>query len=94
MNCIWPGGIATPLLAGPLGGTEEALQTIRPLLAPMQAIRRAALPEDVANAALWLASDEASFVTGHVRVVDGGLTAGAQWWQPLPQMRTDQPMQG
>ena len=94
VNCICPGGIATPLLAGPLGGTEEAVQTIRPLMAQMQPIRRAGLPEDIANAALWLASDEASFVTGHALVVDGGLTAGVQWSQQFPQMRTYQPLSG
>ena len=94
VNCICPGGMATPLLAGPLAGTGEALQTIRPLLAQVQPIRRAGLPEDVAYAALWLASDEASFVPGLALVVVGGLTAGVRWSQQLPQTRTDQPMQG
>ena len=39
-------------------------------------LRRIAKPEEIANAALFLASDEASFVTGTVLVVDGGITAG------------------
>jgi hypothetical protein len=38
---------------------------------------------DIANAALWLASSESSFVTGHALVVDGGLTAGRRWSEGL-----------
>jgi NAD(P)-dependent dehydrogenase (short-subunit alcohol dehydrogenase family) len=37
------------------------------------------LPEDIAAAAAWLASDDASFVNGHALVVDGGLTGGEPW---------------
>ena len=48
-----------------------------------QPIRRAGLPEDIANAALWLASDESSFVTGHALVVDGGVSAGQMWTQQM-----------
>jgi len=38
--------------------------------------RRLGRPEDIAHATVFLASDEASYVTGHVLVVDGGLTLG------------------
>jgi NAD(P)-dependent dehydrogenase (short-subunit alcohol dehydrogenase family) len=41
-------------------------------MAQMQPIRRAGQPLDIAQAALWLASDESSFVTGQAIVVDGG----------------------
>jgi NAD(P)-dependent dehydrogenase (short-subunit alcohol dehydrogenase family) len=43
-------------------------------MARMQPIPRAGMPTDIANAALWLASDESSFVTGQCIVVDGGYT--------------------
>ena len=42
----------------------------------MQTIRRAGLPEDIANAALFLASDSSSFITGVTLKVDGGLLSG------------------
>jgi NAD(P)-dependent dehydrogenase (short-subunit alcohol dehydrogenase family) len=92
VNCICPGGIATPLLAGALGGTEESLQLVRTALVGFQPIRRSGLPEDIANAALWLSSDEASFVTGQAFIIDGGLTAGRQWDTQPEFMRTHQPM--
>jgi hypothetical protein len=42
----------------------------------MQAIRRAGIPEDIANAALFLASDDSSFVSGITLLVDGGMLSG------------------
>ncbi len=93
VNCICPGGIATPLLAKGLGGTEEAVGMVRLALANLQPIRRSGEPEDIAAAALWLASDDAAWVTGQAIVVDGGLTAGPRLWSELPEgMRTYQPM--
>jgi hypothetical protein len=47
----------------------------------MQPIPRAGEPADIANAACFLASDEASFISGHALVVDGALTAGS-WTNP------------
>jgi hypothetical protein len=49
----------------------------------MQPIRRSGLPDDIAQAALWLAGDESSFVNGHALVVDGGLVGGRQWSEVL-----------
>jgi NAD(P)-dependent dehydrogenase (short-subunit alcohol dehydrogenase family) len=92
VNCICPGAIATPLLARGIGGTAEAVEMIKPILATVQPLKRSGLAEDIANAALWLASDEASFVTGHALVVDGGMTAGTQWSLQPEVMRTHRPM--
>lgn len=79
-NCICPGGILTPILYAnphsPAGPVDPEL--VRGFLTQAQPIRRAGLPEDIANAALWLASEESSFVTGQAIVVDGGWTAAAR----------------
>lgn len=76
VNCICPGGIVTPILYNsPLTGASIDPDTMRSLMTIVQPIPRAGEPADIANAALWLASDEASFVTGQSIVVDGGITA-------------------
>jgi len=80
VNCICPGVIATPLFAKAVGlppeVADQTIESIKPALTNRQPIRCPGLPEDVARAALWLASDDSSFVTGHALVVDGGLTGG------------------
>lgn len=83
VNAICPGGTATPIFAGQLalGGNMDYAGAVKPLLAMMQPIPRAGEPEDIANAACFLASDEASFITGQALTVDGGLTAGS-WTHP------------
>ncbi|MCG8346780.1 MAG: glucose 1-dehydrogenase [Chloroflexales bacterium] len=83
VNCICPGGIATPIFGTAVGLSQEAarqtVEAMQTILATVQPIRRAGLPEDIARAAVWLASDDASFVNGHALVVDGGLTGGHMW---------------
>jgi NAD(P)-dependent dehydrogenase (short-subunit alcohol dehydrogenase family) len=83
VNCICPGAIATPIFGKGLGLSIERAEEIVPLmkgvLENLQPIKRSGLPDDVAQAALWLASDEATFVNGHALVVDGGLTGGRSW---------------
>ncbi len=83
VNCISPGGIATGIFAKALGApTEEAEQSVEMVkgaLAGMQPIPRAGLPEDIALAAVFLASDGSTFINGHNLVVDGGLIGGRFW---------------
>jgi NAD(P)-dependent dehydrogenase (short-subunit alcohol dehydrogenase family) len=70
VNSICPGPIETPLLAELL--RDPARRERRLVHVPMGRFGR---PEEIAAAALFLASDEASFVTGSALVVDGGITA-------------------
>ena len=74
VNTICPGFIETPLLRSTfqMPGLEAQADRIR----DAHQLGRFGQAVEVANAALFLASDEASFVTGHALVVDGGYTAG------------------
>jgi NAD(P)-dependent dehydrogenase (short-subunit alcohol dehydrogenase family) len=83
VNCISPGGIATGIFGKALGlpteAAEKTAEALKAGLAKMQPIPRAGLTDDIANAAVYLASDQSSFVNGHNLVVDGGLVGGRQW---------------
>ncbi|MEX2206797.1 MAG: glucose 1-dehydrogenase [Myxococcota bacterium] len=81
VNCICPGFIATPLALNSVGRTQTAaqLETAKAGMAHAQPIPRAGEPDDIAQMALWLASDASSFVTGQHFVVDGGFSAGRAW---------------
>lgn len=68
VNSVHPGIIATPMLEGLSVEQRKALDTVTPL-------GREGAPEEIANVVLFLASDEASFVTGAEIVADGGYTA-------------------
>lgn len=69
VNAIGPGYIDTPLLSLLDAATKQFLVSLHP-------IGRLGRPEEVANAALFLLSDDASFITGSTLMVDGGYTAG------------------
>lgn len=75
VNCICPGGIDTPI-----AGRQS--QRSAELLAQSQPIRRAGQPDDIANMALFLASNEAEWITGTSMLVDGGFMARAQSFGP------------
>lgn len=71
VNVVAPGYVDTPMMARFTGGTPEG----RAQVIAEEPIGRAGTPEDIANAAVWLCSDAAAFVTGAVLVADGGQTA-------------------
>ena len=71
VNCLCPGFIETPMTERLLAAPE-----LGDRIADAHLLGRVGQPEEVAAAALFLASEDASFVTGHALVVDGGLTAG------------------
>lgn len=72
INCICPGTIQTEVWEPMLERNPKILEEIT----PWYPLGRIGQPIDIANAALFLASDEANFATGAVFVIDGGLTAG------------------
>jgi NAD(P)-dependent dehydrogenase (short-subunit alcohol dehydrogenase family) len=70
VNCICPGAIETPPVGRMLSDAEARRRSER-----AHPLGRLGQPEEIAAAAVWLSSDESSFVTGQALVVDGGLTA-------------------
>ena len=80
VNTVCPGAIATQIFARSAGMSNEAADKSVAVLADnfsdKQPIQRAGLPQDIANAVVWLASDQSSFVNGESLVIDGGLIGG------------------
>ena len=70
INAVAPGYIATPMMERFTGGTDQGREQV----VSEEPIGRMGQPEEVAEAALWLCSDAASFLVGHALVVDGGQT--------------------
>ena len=77
VNCICPGGINTAMTDTQAADTSHPAPYRQPL-----AMRRMGRPEEVARAALYLACDDSSYVTGTAMVVDGGWTAGLPAYWP------------
>jgi NAD(P)-dependent dehydrogenase (short-subunit alcohol dehydrogenase family) len=77
VNCICPGVITTPLSeTGYDKLSAEKRERARKGAASMHLLQRTGQPEEIARTALFLCSDDASFITGQAVVVDGGWTAG------------------
>ncbi len=83
VNALSPGGIATGIFGKALGvpadRAEQTAEAVKAGLAKMQPIPRAGLTDDIAQAAVFLASDESTFVNGHDLIVDGGVVGGRMW---------------
>jgi len=87
VNCICPGLIATNIFGGHAGMpsqlVETRLEAIAEATVSSQPIQRGGRPRDIAEAALYLASDGSDWMTGQALVVDGGLTLGPPGMQYL-----------
>lgn len=70
VNAVAPGPIQTPMLDRFTGGED-----VKAYLATLNAQKRIGQPDEIARAVLYLASEDASFVTGHILNVDGGKSA-------------------
>jgi NAD(P)-dependent dehydrogenase (short-subunit alcohol dehydrogenase family) len=94
VNCICPGFIATPLALNTVGRPQSGaqLEAAKAPMAHAQPIPRAGEPDDIAQMALWLASDASSFVTGQHFVVDGGFAAGRAWPEQPEWLRKHRPL--
>jgi len=79
VNAIAPGPMATPMIASVVSRSPgpSDMDTVQKSLQLDSPLGVAGQPRDIANAALYLASDDASQVTGHTLVVDAGVTTGA-----------------
>jgi len=77
VNCVCPGSTETPMLFGTFARqpTLEDRRVVRDRYVGYHPLGRLGKPREIANAVLFLASDEASFVTGVALPVDGGRTA-------------------
>ena len=83
VNCIAPGAIPTAIFGRSFGLDQDQAEGLIPVLVAGLGkgvpLKRAGTTTEVAEAALWLASDRSSYVTGHCLVVDGGITTGRTW---------------
>lgn len=77
VNAVAPGNTATAMTADVIAGDPDGLEQAQKTIASTSPLGIAAVPEDIANALLYLASDDARNVSGHCLLVDSGQLAGA-----------------
>jgi 3-oxoacyl-[acyl-carrier protein] reductase len=77
VNCICPGATETALVRRTIAGARDPERMREKITSRNRCFNRLARPEEIAYGALFLASDESSFVTGHALVIDGGQTIDA-----------------
>ncbi len=92
VNAICPGFIATPLAAGHPDADAERIQKMRDISSGAQVMGRVGEADDIAAMALFLASDDATWVTGQEFVVDGGFDAGPPFSRWPEFARTHRPI--
>jgi NAD(P)-dependent dehydrogenase (short-subunit alcohol dehydrogenase family) len=93
VNCISPGAIVTGIFAKAAGVEDSKADRLTDMLkkgfASVQPIPRAGEPDDIAQAAVFLASDASSFVNGQDIVVDGGHSAVTKGWSTMAGNRSE-----
>lgn len=91
VNSLSPGAIVTGIFAKGAGveGTKADRITgvVKEIFAHLQPIPRAGLPEDIAQAAVFLASDGSAFINGQDLIIDGGMTATTRGWSEMTRGR-------
>jgi len=91
VNCISPGAIVTGIFAKAAGvegsKADRLTDVIKKAFASAQTIPRAGLPDDIAQAAVFLAGDGSSFINGQDIVVDGGHSSVTKGWSFIAGMR-------
>jgi NAD(P)-dependent dehydrogenase (short-subunit alcohol dehydrogenase family) len=92
VNSVCPGYIATPLSANTVGRPDSLIEERLTGYEERQPIPRIGRPHDIAEMALFLASDRSTFVTGQALVVDGGAATGVMWSEQKEVYKTYRPI--